>query len=293
MSAALILSLLLQSGPLVSPGAAPPIQLPPPLDRPANIKRHRAESIEADGAPTTAPQSRLQACLTQANRDPLAGIELAEKWRAVVKGTPAVEPNWCLALAQTRLEHWPQAEQAFIAARDAAGANPALRARLGGAAGNAVLAQGDAARALALLDEAHGEAIAAADTALAGGIALDRGRALVALGRESDAATALAEARAANPRDPLAWLLSATLARRQHRLDEAQSQIEQAVQLAPGDPEIGLEAGLISVLAGRDEAARKSWQSVIALAPDSPAAQTARGYLAQLASPTEPIRPKP
>ncbi len=93
---------------------------------------------------------------------------------------------------------------------------------------------------------------------------------------------ALIEARTSSPDNPLAWLLSATLSRRQGKLGAAEAQILTAAGLKPTDPEIGLEAGVIAVLAGHDEAARKSWQSVVAAAPESAAAATANTYLAQL-----------
>jgi Flp pilus assembly protein TadD len=113
-------------------------------------------------------------------------------------------------------------------------------------------------------------------------IALDRARALVSLGQNGEAATALADARTADPDNAQAWLLSATLSRREKKLIEAQTQIEKAAQLAPQDAEVGLEAGVIAVLGGRDEAARRSWNAVVAMSPESPAAATAREYLAQL-----------
>jgi Flp pilus assembly protein TadD len=182
-------------------------------------------------------------------------------------------------MALSRQEKWPEAQAAFLAARDAA-ADQTLRARLGAMAGNAGLAAGDAAAALAALDTAKADA--GGDKALAGGIAIDRARALVALKRDGEAAMALDEARADLPDNAQAWLLSATLSRRMGKLAEAQARIEKAAALLPIDPEIGLEAGVIAVLAGHDAAARKSWQSVIAAAPDSEAAATAKGYLAQL-----------
>ena len=104
----------------------------------------------------------------------------------------------------------------------------------------------------------------------------------MALHREAEAATELADARVSAPGSSLGWLLSATLSRRMGHLAEAQAQIETAAKLAPTDPEIGLEAGVIAALAGQDAAARKSWQSVIAAAPDTDAATHARAYLAQL-----------
>ena len=93
---------------------------------------------------------------------------------------------------------------------------------------------------------------------------------------------ALAQAREAEPDNAQAWLLSATLSRRQNKLIEAQAQIEKAAQLSPRDPEIGLEAGVIAVLAGNEGAARHSWRSVLEMAPDSPAAATAKQYISQL-----------
>ena len=86
------------------------------------------------------------------------------------------------------------------------------------------------------------------------------------------------------PDNAQAWLLSATLSRRDGDLATAQTRIERAAMLAPLDPAIGLEAGLIAALGGRDEAARRSWQSVIEAVPGSAEAATAQGYLDQLGS---------
>ena len=158
-------------------------------------------------------------------------------------------------------------------------------------AANAALAAGAAQRALPLLDLAHTDALAGNRDDLTGEIAIDRARALVALGRSEEASIALAEARAKAPDNPQGWLLSATLARRQGKLAEAQPEIEMAAKLLPGDGEIGLEAGVIAVLGGRDAAARQSWQSVIAAAPGSDAARTAKSYLDQLGPPPPPSAP--
>ena len=239
-----------------------------------------------------AAPSRLQSCLAAAADDPQRAEDTANAWLREAHGSQQAEPRLCLGSAYTTQERWDDAERDFLAGRDVAAASDhLLRARLGGMAGNSVLAAGAAGgvgaagapeRALSLLDAAHGDALAAGDAHLAGDIAIDRARALVALNRDGDAATALAEARTANPDNALGWLLSATLSRRQGQLTKAQAQIETAAQLQPVDPEIGLEAGVIAVLSGHAAAAAKSWQSVIATAPDSPSATTARGYLAQL-----------
>jgi tetratricopeptide (TPR) repeat protein len=271
----LLLALLAaQVGPLVTPGAAPPL----PHEREVERPRRRAVLPEPKFAQAPAP-SRRQLCIRLAETTPAEGEASAASWLAQAQGADRAFAGECLGIALMRQAKWDAAERAFLAARDAAEDKP-LRARLGAMAGNAALAHGSAAAALFALDSAKADA--SADPALTGGIAVDRARALVMLKRNAEAATALAEARAATPGDADAWLLSATLSRRMNKLAEAQAQIEKAAALSPADPDVGLEAGLIAVLAGQEEAARRSWQSVLSTAPDSDAAATAKGYLAQL-----------
>ena len=274
--------LLAQVGPFVAPGAGPTVPQRPGVegrDAPRRPARTAAPALPR-------PPSRLQACLDDAEASPTDAIDDAEQWLTTVKGTTQVEPNWCLGAAHSRRGEWDEAAAAYLAARDAAAPGDyARRARLGGMAGNAALAGKAWARALAALDMAQADAAKSGDARLSGEIAIDRARALVALGRDVEAAKALAEARISAAKNPLAWLLSATLSRRQGKLADAQAQIAAAAILAPTDSEVGLEAGVIAVLAGRDEAARKSWQSVITAAPTSEAATTARSYLAQLGGP--------
>lgn len=239
----------------------------------------------------SAPEpSRLARCLAQTKSDPAAAIDLALIWRASEAGALRAEAEQCLGVAQSRTGRWSEAEESFIAARDDTPVSErSLRAMRGAMAGNAALAADRAAAALALLDVARSDALDAADPAQAGEIAIDRARALVALERPAEAAAALAEARDRSPGNPQAWLLSATLARREGNLAEAQSQIQRAAEINPRDPEIGLEAGVIAVLSGRDAAARQSWQSVIAAAPGSEAAKVAQGYLDQLGPADAPL----
>lgn len=260
----------------------------PPLPRaPLEIPRRKAEArVDAP------PLSRLQQCLDLTRTAPVAADLQARSWLDSVQGSARAQPGRCLGVALSAQAQWDDAAAAFLAARDTSAANDKNEmARLGGMAGNAALAAGRADAALAALDRAHRDALAAGDRALAASLAIDRARALVSLGRDADAATALAEARAGAAQDPSAWLLSATLARRQGKLVEAQTQIEQAALLAPLDPEIGLEAGVIAALAGRDEAARKSFSSVIRAAPDSDFAVRAQRYLDQLGALAAPSRP--
>ncbi len=272
----LLALLLAQAGPLVTPGAAPPLpSASQPVERPAPRR-----AAPAAAAPE-GPPDRLSLCLEDIPGGADAAADAAEEWLASAKGTERAEAGQCLGEALAALERWEEAGQAFLAAREAAApADRSRRARLAAMAGNTSLARGDPQAALIALD--LGRADAAQDLPLMADIAIDRARALVELGRNEEAALALTEAREAAPGSPLAWLLSATLSRRMGKLAEAPAQIERAFELRPIDPEIGLEAGVIAVLSGRDSAARKSWESVIAAAPQSPQAQTARGYLAQL-----------
>jgi len=276
--ATLLLPLLAQVGP---GGALPQAPLP--------TRQHKAPTQVSQAVPPPpAPQSsQLQNCLHLAMTNPSDGIEEAEGWLAAAKTpTDRAGAKQCKAMALTRIDGWDEAATLFLSAReDTPASEPDERARLGALAGNAFLVQGNTAAALDALDHALGEAQTVADHKLIGVIQIDRARALVMLGRTADASSALEEARNDLPDNSQAWLLSATLSRREGKLGEAQNQIERAAALMPVDPEIGLEAGVIAVLSGRDEAARKSWQSVIVAAPKSDFAKTAQSYLDQLGPP--------
>lgn len=270
---------------------------PTPLNLPTGLEDRPRPAAPAPTAPAPAVSAASKAlgeCLDAVKLDPPAAAELAEGWIEQAKGPEAAQAHFCLGSAKAALGNWEEAETAFAAGRDAAApGDKRLRAQLGAMAGTAALALNASDRALALLDQAHGDALSVPEARLAGDISVDRSRALVALKREGEAAEALAQARGASADNPDAWLLSATLARREGKLDEAQGWIERAAVLAPRDPQVGLEAGVIAVLAGRDEAARKSWQSVIAAAPDSDLAKTAQGYLDQLGAAPAPAAAAP
>ena len=242
------------------------------------------DGASAAVAPPTLAESRLAICLGRARTDPTTAIVEASTWSSEASGAETSYPQQCLGLAYTVLLRWDAAERAFLAARDAAGeAEHFRRAQLATMAGNAALAGERPADALVSLGLAANDAAAAGDAGLRAMIEVDRSRALVMQGAEAEADATLAAARTLDPQSPFAWLLSATLARRLGKLDEAQGYIETAAALSPGYPEIGLEAGVIAMLSGRQEAAEASWRSVIELAPDSDAAASARAYLAQVA----------
>jgi len=236
----------------------------------------------------TLEQDRLSLCRQEARSDPATAMVTASRWLAEAQGPGRSAPQQCLGFAYISLLRWDAAENAFLAARDALlPAEHAGRARLAAMAGNAALAGDRPDAALAAFDLARQDAEAAGDAALTGSVGADRARALVALDRPAEAAEALAQARRDAPQDASVWLLSATLSRRQDRLEEALGQIRTAAALAPGDPAIGLEAGLIAALSGQDEAAQTSWRAVLAAAPDSAEAAAALDYLAQLSPPAE------
>jgi|MedtruStandDraft_1076414.scaffolds.fasta_scaffold20233_2 tetratricopeptide (TPR) repeat protein len=275
-----ILALLLQIGPNPNPSVNPTAPFPPEMLN----RRPRPAPVQAPPEPQM--PSLLRACLDTVASDPAAGLARSGQWLESAAGTDKALALRCRGSALAAMGHWDDAGATFLAARDATpAANGAGRARLGAMAGNASLAKGAPNLAMGDFDKARADALAVGDKQLAGDIQVDRSRALVALGREDEARMALDEARNTSPQNAEAWLLSATLYRRQGNLIEAQAKIEQAALLAPSDPEIGLEAGVIAVLGGREDAARRSWKSVQTIAPGTPAAETAAGYLAQLDKP--------
>ena len=239
--------------------------------------------LTAQAAAAAPGEDRLKECLEQVQAEPAKAITQATAWLAQTQGADRAGPQQCLGAAYASEQRWRPAHDAFLAARDAADPSDyARRARLGAMAGNAALTGSETASALADLAKAEADAALAGDKPLAGSIGGDKARALVALGRNAEAAKALEQARADAPQDVEVWLLSATLSRRLDDLTAAQAQIEAAANLDGNDPAIALEAGVIAELAGNEDAARKSWQSVVAVAPGSPEATSAKSYLAQI-----------
>jgi tetratricopeptide (TPR) repeat protein len=284
----LLLALLLQVGPDPMGGAMPSDDLV--RDRPPRENVVRADAQEQTEQQILNPTSAwLQSCLDQIGADPARAHTMAQIRRSQTTGTDRVLANHCLGTAASALGLWDDARSAFLNARAETPADEIrARARFGMMAGNAALASGDTAGALGLLGEAEGEARTAGSAPLQALAAIDRARALVALGRGEEALAALETATSLAPESAEGWLLKATLLRRLERLEPAQTAIETAARLAPTNPDIGLEAGVIAVLGGRDAAARQSWQSVIDLQPESLAAGAAKSYLEQL-GPAAPV----
>lgn len=255
----------------------------------AVMNRSRAEAAAKRGE-TVAPApasalplppaiaAKLQACLDAATQDPDAGVRFANDWR--IDGG-SFHARQCLGFAYAKAERWAPAMIAFEQAADEAErAGEKGSGRLWAQAGNAALAGGDAAKARGYFDAAFARGLPAGLEK--GEIHLDRARALVALNDLPAARTDIDAALTLAAPDPLAWLLSATLARRMNELSLAQRHIAQAVKLAPDDASVALEEGAVAVLTGHDDVARSAWQRAVKLAPESDAGKAAAANLAQL-----------
>ncbi|MEN2785952.1 hypothetical protein ACFOKI_09900 [Sphingomonas qilianensis] len=229
------------------------------------------------GPPAPSLQDRFNACVELAGRDPHAAAEEAGRWRLAGGGALARQ---CLGMAYANDGKWAAAASEFEGAARAAELAKDKRAALYWAqSGNAWLAAQDAPKARAALDAALA---AGTLTGLDRGEAmLDRARAQVAAGdlagARSDLDPALIDAAA----DPLAWLLSATLARRMDDLPRARKDIAEALRLSSEDASVQLEAGNIAALAGDEAGAKAAWRQAANRAPASEAGKRAQAALAQ------------
>jgi tetratricopeptide (TPR) repeat protein len=236
-------------------------------------------AAQAVAAPSGA-EERFDECVALVETDPTKAIATADAWRIAGGGVAA---RHCLALAYVAQGRYVPAAVAFEqAARDAEMTRDARAANLWVQSGNARLAakQADLARSAFDAALAHGTLAGAP----LGEAHLDRARARVALGDNPAARTDLDAALKLAPADPLAWLLSATLARRMNDLPRAQADIAEAAKLAPDDASVALEAGNVAILSGAPEAAKVAWQGAVKNQPDSDAGKSAKAALAALAA---------
>lgn len=231
--------------------------------------------------PPSPDRDRWERCVDAATSDPEAAIAEAERWKLAGGGFLAQQ---CRGMAYARATRWESAAGAFeAAARDAELAKDVRSGKYWAQAGNAWIAAGDPAKARSALDAAL------ASGALAGvelGEAhLDRARARVALRDQQGARQDLDEAVVRAAADPMAWLLSATLARRMGDVPLAQKHIATAIELAGDDAAVQLEVGNIAASARDEAGAKAAWAKAIQLAPGSEAAAAARAALAQFDAP--------
>jgi len=240
-------------------------------------------------AALTAADTRYRACLDLSTSNPVAAEGEAERFRLAGGGARARQ---CLGLAYAQQERWAEAAAAFeAAAREADTAKDSLAPRYWAQAGNAWLAASAPVKAYAALSNAL--AAGTLEGQEKGEALLDRARSLVAAGKLAPARTDLDAALDAAPKDPLAWLLSATLARRMSDLPRAQGDIARALALSADDASVQLEAGNIAAATGDADAARTAWRQAVKIAPTSSAGQSARAALGQFDAPAPAAPPAP
>ena len=241
------------------------------------------------GPPDATAEARYRSCVEQVRSAPAAAVETANAWRVQGGG---VDARQCLGLAYAALGRWAPAATVFEqAAADAAATSDPRRADLLVQAGNAWIAGGEATRAVQAFDSAL--AVPQLTDELRGEVHLDRARALVSLGNAAGARHDLDRALQLVAADPMAWYLSAALARRENNLARAQTDIARAMQLAPGNPDVTLLAGTIAGLAGNMAEAQRLYRQVAQSAPDSEAGRAAQASLDAAGAGTAATVPPP
>lgn len=259
----LILPLLLQ--------AVTPAPAPAPVNVPANVPP--PQTPPAGSSLLSPAETRALACQDMVADDPDAAIAEAQSWIAANGGAFALQ---CLGSAHFAKGSYADAARAFADAARTTGAHDP--ASLWMQAGNAALAAGDAAGARGHFDAAL--ALGHLSGRALGEAHLDRARAALALGDMAAGRADLDAAIAQNSRtDPLVWLLSATLARRQGDLARAANDIAQAAVLSPQNPDIALETGNIAAARNDVPAALRAWQEASNWGGAGHAASVARAHI--------------
>ena len=227
-----------------------------------------AQNPPAPPPPKSEAELRFQGCAALAKRDPAKAAEQADAWRVTGGGVLASE---CLGVAYVGQERWGPAEVAFEqAANDAEIQHDGRAGTLWVQAGNAALAGDDPSKARQAFDRAL--ALPVLSDPMRGETYLDRGRAAVALNDMASARADIDQALKLVGADPLAWLLSATLARRQADATRATADIAEALKRAPDDPDVLFESGKIAELRGDHAAARDAWMRAADKDPQGPGA---------------------
>jgi tetratricopeptide (TPR) repeat protein len=245
-------------------------------------------------ADTRSVQARFDECAKLSDTNPAAAQKDAIEWAKTGGGVAAVQ---CLGIARSAAGDWKGALDAFTTGADLADKthDGVAAANMWVSAGNAALAGGDFATARTDLSTAIASPLLS--DSLKGEAYLDRARAAVGAGDTAAARADLDQAVKLVPADPMAWLLSATLARRMGDTTRAKADIEEAMMKAPNQSDILYEAGNISATAGDMDDARAQWTRATSAEPDSDAAQRAKAELAAtggaLAAPQKPKQPAP
>lgn len=234
--------------------------------------------ISGPALATNLTEVRLNECLDLSIEDPAAGIFAANEWK--IDGGDFFADH-CLGFAYAVDFKFELAMDAFeSAAQGAARVQDDRSARFWLQAANSAIAAQKPLAAIGYIDAAL--ALQTLEGEQLGEAHLDKARALVGLDLEDQAGEQLLLAQKFVPQDPLVWLLSATLSRRQGNIEQARSAIDVAARLVPTDPAIALEQGNIEIIAGNYTAAQAHWRNALAIKSDGRVADTVRSLLAQL-----------
>jgi tetratricopeptide (TPR) repeat protein len=245
-------------------------------------------------ADTRSTQARFDQCARLSDTDPAAAQKEAIAWARTGGGVAAVQ---CLGIARSAADDWKGAVDAFRTGADLAEKthDSVAAANLWVSVGNAALAGGDLDTAQTALSTAIASPVLS--DPLKGEAYLDRARAWVAGGDTQSARADLDQAVKLVPADPMAWLLSATLARRMGDTARARTDINEAMLKAPNQSDILYEAGNIAAAAGDMDDARAQWARAVSAEPDSDAAKRAKAELASTggagAAPSKQKKPAP
>lgn len=228
-------------------------------------------------APADRDADRYAYCLSLVKFKPADGVDEATRWRQSGGGYLAQQ---CLGMALARQQKFSDAAAAFeVAAKEGEAAHEPGVADFWAQAGNAWAAGGDFARA----DAALGAALALGTLRGLdlGEAHLDRARVRMAMGDKPGARADLDAALRDAAADPLAWLLSATLARKMGDLPLAKQHIAEALKRSPDDASVQLEAGNIAALDHDEKGAKEAWTAAMNLAPGTETSIAARAALKQ------------
>lgn len=247
---------------------------PPVIDPILEPEREEPRGAAAE-APPSDGRARLAHCAELAGSDPEAAIAEGARWLLEEGGADAEQ---CLGIGYSAAGRWSEAVEAFD--RGAAAAGGGRKSALQAQAANALLASGDAEGSKARFDALLAGESLTGD--LRGEALVDRARALVALGNGPAAQADLMAAQALLPNNPLVWLLSATLARRQGELEAASDFIDRALELDENDPATLLEAGNIAIGLNAYGVARQAWDRAVAADSDGEAGRAAARNLVRL-----------
>lgn len=223
-------------------------------------------------------RKRYDGCVRAIPTDAAKAEQFALEWQGMGGGLPA---RHCQALAQLHRGQFAAAASTLVKAAQIAEAEKSpLAADFWGQAGNAAMLAGDSRGAIGHFTTAITQAGEFAPLRTAN-LLVDRARANTELGNIPAARADIDKALTLNRDDPIAWMLSAALARRENNMARATQEISRASTLAPSDPDIMFEQGNIAAANGDMEAARKVWAMTVKAAPGTPAAELAGKALQQ------------